>query len=323
MVVDVGLDRAFAIAMDRTYSQHDDPNTVDVDLLGSHNTREAVSDLCSMPRPPPTGEDSSEADRTKEGLINSSKLESYECPSPRLTPRRYTSKDLPAMCCGVSGEDDKLAPLGFEPEGEAVSTPTFQESTSSCFTDLLNDSEGSFVFYQYLRRVSGHILMDFCRACEDFRGMVPTSPQTLSAAKTIFQQFILTRETCEQLGIKTTTRSKIAELVSIQPVDPLLYDEAYTQVVANMKNLHYKSFLNSNFYKEFTATQSESKIVNDGYNRRFQGGYLPTLPEEKVLGFADEEVEDFEFEQHCKSGKGLYLGSNMSSSDERNARLVN
>lgn len=319
VVVDAGLVRAFTIAMDSTYSQHDDLNTVDVDLLESQNTREATSVLCSMPRPPPTGEDSSESDRTKEGLANSTKLDSYECPSPRLTPRRYKSKDLPAMC-GVIHEDDKLAPLGFEPEGEAVSTPTFHESTSSCFTDLLSDPDGSFVFYQYLRRVNGHILMDFCRACEDFRDMVPTSPQTLSTAKTIFQQYILAREICEQLGVKANTRSKIAELVSVQPVDPLLYEEAYTQVVTNMKNLHFKSFLNSNFCKELTATQSESKIVNDGYNRRFQGGYLPTLPEEKVLGFVDDEVEDFEFEQHCKSGKGLYLGSNMSSADEMNAR---
>lgn len=291
-----------------------------VDLLEAQNTREIASnDLCTMPRPPPTGEDSSESVRSKEG---SSKIESYECPSPRLTPRRYT-KEFPVGYCGVShssNDEDKLAPLGFEPEGEAVSTPPFRESSTSCFADLLNDSEGSFVFYQYLRRVNGHILMDFCRACEDLRGMVPTAPQTLSTAKAIFQQFILPGETCDQLGIKTSTLSKMAELISIQPIDPTIYEEAYAQVVANMTNLHYKSFLNSSFYKEFTATQTEPKILNDGYNRRFQGGYLPTLPEEKVLGFGDEE--DFEFEQHCKDTKGLFHGSSMSTSgaDEKNAR---
>jgi len=215
--------------------------------LEPQSTREIESgnsDLCTMHRPPPTGEDSTENVRSKEGLTGPTKGESYDCPSPRLTPRRCTAKELPASC-GVShtSEEDKLAPLGFEPEGEAVSTPTFREPSGSCFTDMLNDSEGSYVFYQYLRRVNCDILMDFCRACDDFRGMVPTSPQTLATAKAILQQYILTRETCDDLGIKASTRAKIAELVCVQPIDPLLFEEAYSEVVANMKNIHYKTFL--------------------------------------------------------------------------------
>jgi hypothetical protein len=90
-----------------------------------------------------------------------------------------------------------------------------------------------------------------------------------------------------------------------------------------MKNTYYESFLNSGFCKEFAETQSDSpKILNElvaPYSGRFQGGYLPTLPEEKVLGFG-EEIEEFEFDQQCKNAKGLTYRGTSSTSDEKNAR---
>lgn len=315
--LDAGFLRAFLVTMDSTVTKDDVPSRFGtLDSQQAQSTRETESlnsELCTMPRPPPTGEDSSETIRSKEAVSGSSKA---ECPSPRLTPRRYTAKELPASYVHTSDED-KLAPLGFEPEGEAVSTPTFREA--GCFSDMLSDSEACFIFYQYLRRINCHILLDFCRACDEFRAIVNTAPQKLSTGKAIFQQYVASRGTCDQLGIKPSSRSKIAELISVQPIDPQLFEEACSQVVANMKNLHYKAFLNSSFFKD-SEVQVESKIINEPYNRRYQsGGYLPTLPEEKVLGFGDE-MEDFEYEQHSKNSKRpLYVQTN-STSDEKNAR---
>lgn len=294
--------------------------------LDHPSTREIESAngrLYSMPRPPPTGEDSSENDRSKEGLVGQFKTDSYEPPSPRLTPRRSTTKELPvSRGASLATDEEKLAPLGFEPEGQAVSSPTFHERLGTGFTDMLSSSEGWYVFYQYLRRINRDSLLDFCRTCDDFRGMVPTSPQTRATAKAIFQKYIFSRETCEILGIKESSRTKIAEHIIDQPTDPLLFEQACSEVMMNLKTTYYESFLNSSFYKEFGESHCESpKIINEivaPYSGRFQGGYLPTLPEEKVLGFS-EEIEEFEYGQQCKNVKGLTYSTN-STSDEKNAR---
>lgn len=297
-----------------------------LDLPSTREIESANGRLYDMPRPPPTGEDSSENDRSKEGLVGQFKTESYEPPSPRLTPRRSTAKELPvSRGASLATDEEKLAPLGFEPEGQAVSSPTFHERLGTCFTDMLSNCEGSYVFYQYLRRINRDILLDFCRTCDDFRGMVPTSPQTRSTAKAIFQKYIFSRETCELLGIKESTRSIIAEHISDQPTDPLLFEQACSEVMMNLKTTYYESFLSSSFYKEFPETHCESpKIINEmvaPYSGRFQGGYLPTLPEEKVLGFG-EEIEEFEYDQQCKNAKGLsgLTYSTNPTSDEKNAR---
>lgn len=277
-------------------------------------------------RPPPTGEDSNDSERSKGNLPASSKPESF-LSSPRMTPRRFSKKESIAVR-GYSGlESDELAPLGFEPEGSAASTPQCERWPTS-LSDMLMDCQGFNSFYQFLRQENSEILLDFWRASESFKRMAPISPEMRTTAKTIFQKFIFVGSS-DAVEISDTTRNKIAQHVNDQPVDCGLFEEALSEIMADMKNNHYPRFLNTSLYKESIQSGGESpKDICDRYSHaqtaRFHAGYLPTLPEEKVLGF--DEIEDdgdqFEFEQHRKSVKGLSHCSKRSGSDEHNARQV-
>ncbi|KAJ7362002.1 Axin-1 [Desmophyllum pertusum] len=147
-----------------------------------------------------------------------------------------------------------------------------------------------------------------------------------ATAKAIFQKFIFSGS-CDALEISEPTRTKIAQHVNDQALDCGLFEEALSEIMANMKNNHYPRFMNTTLYKECIQSGGESpQGLCERYpnTARFHGGYLPTLPEEKVLGF--DEIEDdgdqFEFEQHRKSVKGLSLCGKRSGSDEHNARCL-
>ena len=277
-------------------------------------------------RPPPTGEDSNDSERSKGNLPASSKPESF-LSSPRMTPRRFSKKESITMR-GYSGlESDELAPLGFEPEGSAASTPQCERWPTS-LSDMLMDCQGFNSFYQFLRQENSEILLDFWRASESFKRMAPISPEMRTTAKAIFQKFIFAGSS-DAVEISDTTRNKIAQHVNDQPVDCGLFEEALSEIMADMKNNHYPRFQNTSLYKESIQSGGESpKDICDRYSHaqtaRFHAGYLPTLPEEKVLGF--DEIEDdgdqFDFEQHRKSVKGLSHCGKRSGSDEHNARQV-
>ncbi|EDO44861.1 predicted protein [Nematostella vectensis] len=284
-------------------------------------------ELCStMLRPAPTGQDSSESDFasvSEAGIVKDDDLKSSVA---QLTPRRFTSRDLQENRDRLCTDEDKLAPLGFEPEGRAVSSPTYCERWANSFTDLLNDSDGSNLFYKYLRREGASILLDFSRECEAYRRMVPTSTQMRTTAKTLFQKFVYPRQFCELLGVKDTTRTQIAHHVNDQPADPALFDGAYAEVVSYMKKCHYVGFVNSNLYKDFTQAHRDTETLTLGertpqYPGRYHSGYLPTLPEEKVLGFGEEiEEEQFELDQSCKDAiRYPYI---RSAHDEQDARKL-
>jgi len=284
----------------------------------------SAADCPTTMRPPPTGEDSNDTERSKGNLLASSKPESF-LSSPRMTPRRFSKKESIALrgYSGLESDEEKIAPLGFEPEGSAASTPQCERWPTS-LSEMLMDCQGFNSFYQFLRQENSEILLDFWRACESFKRMVPISPEMRTTAKAIFQKFILSGSS-DALEISDKTRSKIAQHVNDQPVDCGLFEEALSEIVADMKNNHYPRFMNTSLYKECIQSGGESpKNVCERYPQtaRFHGGYLPTLPEEKVLGF--EEIEDdgdqFEFEKHRKSVKGLSHTGARSGSDEHNAR---
>ena len=284
----------------------------------------SAADCPTTMRPPPTGEDSNDTERSKGNVLGSSKPESF-LSSPRMTPRRFSKKESIAVhgYSGLESDEEKLAPLGFEPEGSAASTPQCERWPTS-MNEMLMDCQGFDSFYQFLRQENSEILLDFWRVSQSFKRMAPISPEMRTTAKAIFQKFIFAGSS-DALEISDTTRSKIAEQVNDQPVDCGLFEEALTEIMADMKNNHYPRFMNTSLYKECIQSGGESpKDVCERYSQtaRFHGRYLPTLPEEKVLGF--DEIEDdgdqFEFEEHRKSVKGLSHCSKRSSSDEHNAR---
>ena len=295
----------------------------------SSTTREilqagSVAECPTTMRPPPTGEDSSDTERSKGKLGVSSKPESF-LSSPRMTPRRFSKKESMPMrsFSGLESDEEKLAPLGFEPEGSVASTPQCERWPTS-LSDMLMDCQGYNCFYQFLQQENNEILLDFWRASETFKRMAPISPELQPTAKAIFQKFIFAGSS-DALDISDTTRSKIAHHISDQSVDCGLFEEALSEIMGNMKNNHYPRFMNTSLYKECIQSGDESpKDVCERYPQtaRFHGGYLPTLPEEKVLGFdeIEDDGEQFEIEQHRKSVKGLSHCGNVSGSDEHNAR---
>lgn len=279
-------------------------------------------------RPPPTGEDSKDTERSKGTMLASFKQESFLA-SPRMTPRRFSKKNSIAVHghSGLESDEEKLAPLGFEPEGSAASTPQCERWPTS-LSDVLTDCQGFICFYQFLRQENSEILLDFWKACVCFKRMAPTSPETRTTAKAIFQKFI-SAGSCDVLEIRECTKNKIAQHINDQPVDCELFEEALSEIMAYLKNDHYPRFMNTSLYKECVQSGGESpKDICDRFPQqtaRFHGGYLPTLPEEKVLGF--QEIEDggdrFEFEQHRnKSLRRLSRCGKKSGSDERNARCL-
>ena len=289
------------------------------------STRENITadDCPTTMRPPPTGEDSNDTERSKGNLPALAKQDSFVS-SPRMTPRRFSNKDSVTLRrhSGQESDEEKIAPLGFEPEGSAASTPQCERWPMTLY-DTLMDCQGFNSFYHYLKEENCEMLLDFWRACESFKRMAPLSFEMRTAAKAIFQKFIYSGSS-DALEMAESTRTQIAKHVNDQPVDCNLFEVALSEIIANMRNNHYPRYVNTSFYKECVQSGSESPkgFERYPYASRFHGGYLPTLPEEKVLGF--DEIEDdgdqFEFEQHRKNAKVLSFCGKRSGSDEHNAR---
>lgn len=286
--------------------------------------RSSAADCPTTMRPPPTGEDSNDSERSKGKLVASLKSDSFVS-SPIMTARRVSKKESTTTqgYSGLESDEEKLAPLGYEPEGSAASTPQCERWPTS-LNDMLMDCQGFDSFYQFLKQENSEILLEFWRASESFKRMAPISHEMRTTAKAIFQKFIFPENALE---VSNTTRTKIAQHVNDQPMDCGLFEEALSEIMANLKNNHYPRFLNTTFYKECIQSGGESPqgiCERFTHTARFHGGYLPPLPEEKVLGF--DEIEDdgvqFEFEQHHNSAKGLPYCAKRSGSDEHNARCL-
>lgn len=278
-------------------------------------TREIEAAAPTAMRPAPTGQDSGESDRPKETRISKCDPSTWS-----LTPRRFTNKE--ALLMRHSSEEEKLAPLGFEPEGSAAATPPCEWPSN--FEDLLADSRGFELFSEYLRQENCEILLEFWQACQSFRQMAPTSYHMRASAKAIFQRFVHSRVE-NALAVRDSTRSKIAQHVNDQLIAADLFEEALSEVTDNMKNNHYSNFLNSNLWKEYGQMDVSGGSPKEFYDQppyddRFRGGYLPTLPEEKVLGFDEIEEEQFEYDQVGKSVNGLSCNVRRTNPDENNAR---
>ena len=266
-------------------------------LLQQISTREmdssVVSEFPMNMRPAPAGsEDSAETLRAKDQQAFSNK----PVPSSNLTPRRVINKlSINSHGFAYGLDEDKLAPLGFEPEGTETCTPLV-ERWSSDLLDTLKDAEGFKLFYNYLLSKNSQILLEFWNECEDFKRSARSSPQTLySAAKAIFQKYYQSKH-YPLLELRDATRSKIAQQMNDSVVDCHIFDEALSMALTNMKNNHYQSFL--------AGFSDSSKGFYDRHCAgKLQLNYLPPLLEEKELGFCD--FEDDNFDPKCTGQAGV------------------
>ena len=263
------------------------------------STRE-IDELPMNMRPAPAGsEDLAETHPSKGIATSSNKHELIYGPS--LTPRRVMNKQsLNSGGFAHSSDEDKLAPLGFEPEGIETCTPPI-ERWSSDLVDMLNDTDGFNLFYGYLKDKNCQILLDFWNECEEFKRMAPTSPQKqCAAAKAIFQKFFQSKY-YPLLEIRDVARCKIAQQVNDSVVDCHLFDEALSMTLANLKNNHYSSFL------DFAQASCDSP--KGLYDRhcvgKFRGSYLPPLLEEKELGLGDIEEDNYKEQSKCSGHSGI------------------
>lgn len=262
------------------------------------STREidsSMNDLSVNMRPAPAGSEDSTESLPGKGMPPISGKTELSCGAV-LTPRRLVNKQsLNSHGFTHSSEEDKLAPLGFEPEGIETFTPPV-ERWSSDLLDMLNDTDGFKLFYDFLKAKNCEILLDFWQDCEEFKRLTPAPPQMLTkAAKDIFQKFFQSKS-YPLLEIRDAAKSKIAQQVNDSTLDCHLFDEALSMALASLKNDHYPAFLDS----AEAGFDSHGGIYDRRSAGKFQGSYLPPLLEEKELGLGDIEEDNFEFDQQTK-----------------------
>lgn len=278
-----------------------DPHKLSLALIHQQqkSTREidssASSEFPMNMRPAPAGsEDSAETLLAKQQSAFSNKPEHFHGPS--LTPRRLMNKQLINSHAFAHGSDeDKLAPLGFEPEGIETCTPPV-ERWSSDLLDTLNTAEGFKLFYNYLQGKNCQILLEFWNDCEEYKRMAPTSPQVRSAAANAILQKYYQSKNYPLLEIRDATRSKISQQMNDSVVDCHLFDEALSMALSNMKNNYYPSFL--------AGFDSPKGLYDRHCVGKFHSGYLPPLLEEKELGLGDIEEDNFEQKSTRQTGIG-------------------
>ena len=217
------------------------------------------------------------------------------------TPRRSnldktlsttTSLLTTSLSCSVAGVEDVDAPLGFEPEGSAASSPPFTENSSPPYLKwaenlihLLDDSDGVKLFKQFLDQEQCANTLDFWFAC---RGLKMVSAKDVvkihNLVKLIYRKYIKG----DQLLLNTDIKKRLVERLNTKDrMDQTIFDEAQKEVEETMRNDAYPLFLKSDLYVQYVQTGGESpKTSNNssGSNSvRPLSGPLPTLQEGEVL----------------------------------------
>ncbi|XP_076459899.1 axin-1-like [Babylonia areolata] len=221
-------------------------------------------------------------------------------PPPAATPRKsnlekrdVTSSTLPP---GVDDEDVE-APLGFEPEGSAASSPPYSENITpphlrwaENLNHLLSDSEGVALFKDYLElEQGGSEELQFWLACHGLKRKANSDAVDVhNIVKVIFKAYVrfdkvksISKETKKEIVDKLSQKSK---------VDQCVFDEAQLEVEAHLRDVSYPAFLNSDLYVQYVNNYAESPKSShnsSGSNSAAhvsQTGLLPVLHEDKELG---------------------------------------
>ncbi|XP_035470247.2 axin-2-like isoform X3 [Scophthalmus maximus] len=170
-----------------------------------------------------------------------------------------------------------------EPEGSASPDSPLSRWTKSLHS-LLGDQDGALLFRTFLGREKCVDTLDFWFACNGFRQMDLKDAKTQRVAKAIYKRYIENSSVVAR-QLKPATRTFIRDNIKKQHIDSAMFDQAQTEIQADMEESAYQMFLTSDIYLEYVRTGGEnpSHVPSGGLgDLRVVCGYLPTLNEEEV-----------------------------------------
>ena len=220
-------------------------------------------------------------------------------------------------------KEEAEAPLGFEPEGSAASSPPFTENTTPPYLKwaenlelLLNDREGVRLFKQFLDQEHSAQPLDFWFACRGLKIGVQSDdyPKVQSLVTLIYKKYIKG----EQLKLRPEVKRGIAEKLKKKKYEQGIFDSAQSDIEDTMRSDTYPLFLKSDLYVQYVQTGGESpkttSNTSSGSNsvRPLSSGPLPTVPE-------GEELKQEDFKQ-SRNNTVLTLTSSSLAVTERERR---
>ncbi len=227
--------------------------------------------------------------------------------SPAATPRR-SNLDRNCVTSVVNRSNPKLdgcedvnAPLGFEPEGSAASSPPFTENSTPQYLKwaqdlnlLLEDSDGVKLFKEFLDEEHCSNTLDFLFAC---RGLKMVPPNNVATVSKLIRQIYKKYFKSDQLHFKPETRRTIVERINNKEYTQSIFDVAQKEIEDLMQNETYPLFLKSDLYVQYIQAGGDSPKTNSnnssGSNSvRPISGPLPTLQEDSVLKNEDILSDD-------------------------------
>ncbi|XP_037331730.2 axin-2-like [Pungitius pungitius] len=170
-----------------------------------------------------------------------------------------------------------------EPEGSASPDSPLSRWTKSLHS-LLGDQDGALLFRTFLEREKCVDALDFWFACNGFRQMDLRESKTQRVAKAIYKRYIESDGVVAQ-QLKPATKTFIRDNIKKQHVDSAMFDQAQTEIQADMEENAYQMFLTSDVYLEYARTGGETPnhVTAGGLGELTVGcGYMPTLIEEEV-----------------------------------------
>ena len=231
--------------------------------------------------------------------LSASSAKSENKMSPAVTPRRSNlDKTSTSLSYGCQYDE---APLGFEPEGSAASSPPFTESSTPPFLKwaenlnyLLEDRDGVKLYKDFLEQENCQHLLSFWFACQGFKIMESKS-KLLDLAKVIYKRYIKS----DKLNIGLEFTKPISKRIKTEDIDSYIFDHAQAKVERIMREETYPVFLKSDLYVQYvdangetpkSGNQSTSNVSSGSNSVRPMSGLLPTVTEDEEL--KDEDLND-------------------------------
>ncbi|XP_036003953.1 axin-2 [Fundulus heteroclitus] len=204
--------------------------------------------------------------------------------APRYPSKAAAMKPPGASKAAVLGSPARRNEDGLgEPEGSASPDSPPSRWTKSLHS-LLGDQDGALLFRTFLERERSADALDFWFACNGFRQMDLKEPKTQRVAKAIYKRYVESSGVVAK-QLKPATKTFIRDSVKRQHIDSAMFDQAQTEIQADMEENAYQLFLTSDVYLEYVRTGGESPgHVGPGSlgGLKVVCGYLPTLNEEEV-----------------------------------------
>ncbi|XP_014668632.1 PREDICTED: axin-1-like [Priapulus caudatus] len=234
-------------------------------------TDELGSDFAELePRPPVPGKEEGLRENEPNGGKRVAPRGAWgDRDSPVATPRRSlldpggtTGKPVTTTTTTTTttetmegkGKDVGEAPLGFEPEGSASTTPPFAETPATppylrwaaSMRNLLDDAEGVEQFRSFLRQENAENLLMFWFAIKSLK-MMEDGVRIAQLTKVIYRTYI--RAHGEQtLAIRPDVRRAVAERFSTKVADRNIFDCAQCEIEQLLEGAMYPQFLKSDVY---------------------------------------------------------------------------